>query len=259
MSRLTIFAKGNLDVRDSLHLMKVGDAIAWNGINTILREQLPGCVARVRHETWTHSAILLASEGQVPAELAAHAPDLGSQSLTSQFSRALFDGQADAVVLSVQPDIYIRPLRHRVEGYRFFPGDLSAWSPDAMAWLRQNFEAEPLTDVDQSMTNFKAIIAGIRQARDVPILIYNLSSLVPGETLHSYLGLEETSSTRIRRFNLGLIELSAQTGISIVDVDRIVAAGGADRMKFDTTHLTPAGCEAVCREVVSILQDYGLA
>lgn len=258
MTRLTIFAKGNLDVRDSLHLMKVGDAIAWNGINTVLREQVPGCTARVRHETWTHSAILLASQGQVPAELAANAPDLGSQSLASQFSQAVFDAPADAVILSVQPDIYIRPLRHIREGYCFFPGDLSAWSPEAMVWLRQNFEAEPLSDVSQSMANFAAIIERIRQTRDVPILIYNLSSLVPGETLHSYIGLDETSSTRIRRFNLGLIELSAQTGISIVDVDRIVAAGGADRMKFDTTHLTPAGCEAVCREVVTILQDYGV-
>ncbi len=258
MSRLTIFAKGNLDVRDSLHLLKVGSAVAWNGINQVLRDSAPGTTARVRHETWTHSGVLLASPGAVPADLAAHVPDLGSHSLGSQFSTAVFDAPSDAVILSIQPDVYVRPLRHRAENYRFFPGDLTTWSVEGLAWLRQTFEAEPLSDADQSMTNFMAIIEGIRLSRDVPILIYNLSSLVPGETIHSYLGLDETSANRIRRFNLALVELSAQTGISIVDVDRIVAHGGAHQLKFDTTHLTAAGCEAVCREVVRILQDYGL-
>ncbi len=258
MSRLTIFAKGNLDVRDSLHLLKIGEAVAWNGINQVLREMAPGTTARVRHETWTHSGVLLASPGTTPAKLEANAPDLGSQSLASQFSTAVFDVPADAVILSIQPDVYVRPLKHRSDNYSFFPGDLATWSPEGLAWLRQNFEPEPLSDAGQSMTNFMAIIERIRQGRDVPILIYNLSSFVPGETLHSYLGLDETSSTRIRRFNLALVELSAQTGVSIVDVDRVVAQGGAHQMKLDTTHLTATGCEAVCREVVRILQDYGV-
>ena len=85
-----------------------------------------------------------------------------------------------------------------------------------------------------------------------------MSSVVPGEDLHDYLGMDEPASVRLKRFNLGLIALSRQTGVSIVDVDRIVAQGGAERLKFDAGHLTAAGCEAVAREVVRVLEDYGV-
>ena len=52
VKRLTIFAKGNLDLRDTLHSQKLADRLAWNGINEILRAS-HGCAARVRHETVT--------------------------------------------------------------------------------------------------------------------------------------------------------------------------------------------------------------
>ena len=35
MDRLTIFAKGNLDVRDTLHALRVGGELRWNGVNEI--------------------------------------------------------------------------------------------------------------------------------------------------------------------------------------------------------------------------------
>ena len=61
----------------------------------------------------------------------------------------------------------------------------------------------------------------------------------------------------MRRFNLGLAELSQQTGISVIDVDRIVARAGADRLKLDTVHLTAEGCRLVAEEVVRVLDDLG--
>jgi hypothetical protein len=67
----------------------------------------------------------------------------------------------------------------------------------------------------------------------------------------------EIFSTRIRRFNLGLVELSQQTGISVIDVDTIVARGGADLMKYDAVHLTGEGCRAVAEEVVRVIEDLG--
>jgi hypothetical protein len=82
--------------------------------------------------------------------------------------------------------------------------------------------------------------------------------VVPGEQVHAYQGMDELFSTRARRFNLGLIELSQQTGVSIIDVDAIVARAGADRMKYDALHLTGEGCRAVAQEVVRVLEDYGL-
>jgi lysophospholipase L1-like esterase len=87
-------------------------------------------------------------------------------------------------------------------------------------------------------------------------LIYNVSSVVPGDNIHSHLGIEEIFTNRIRHFNLGLIELSHQTGVSIIDVDRIVARAGPDQLKIDALHLTAGGYKLIAEEVVRVLDDY---
>jgi hypothetical protein len=61
----------------------------------------------------------------------------------------------------------------------------------------------------------------------------------------------------VRRFNLGLAELATRLDFSIVDVDRIVACAGADRLKVDLVHLTAEGLRLVTEEVVRILEERG--
>jgi hypothetical protein len=258
MARLVIFAKGNLDLRDSLHSMHLGSQLSWNGLNEIVRARCPGTTIRVRHETWTRSDALLASTGRVPPELAERLLPLGAYSPPSQFSQALFETDADAYILSLQPDITNPLLRNRVGGQLFYAYNRENWPLKDQLWLRQNFiEVAPL-GVEQSMRNFEHIIERLRARRVAPILIYNLSAVVPGEWVHSYEGLDEIFSIRIRRFNLALVELSRRTGVSIVDVDRILARAGADRLKLDAIHLAPEGCRLVAEEVVRIFEDLGL-
>jgi len=257
VSRLTIFAKGNLDVADTLHSLRLGGERAWNGINEVLRSRAPGVVARIRHDTWSRSDALLEADGTVPPELAARDLPLGVYPLASQFGRALFETDADAYVLSIQPDLNTLMARHRRDGYLLYPKDWRAWPAADQAWLREGFVGEGLLDLDVSMANLARIVEQIRARSAAPILFYNVSAVVPGDQVHAYDGLDETFSTRIRRFNLGLVELSQQTGISIIDVDAMVARGGADRMKIDALHLTAEGCRAVAEEVVRVLEDLG--
>ena len=257
VSRLTIFAKGNVDVRDSLHSLKIGGALLWNGVNEILRLEHRSSLARVRHETWTRSDALLEADGAVPTGLEERLLPLGAYPLASQFSRAVFDTDAGVVVLSIQPDLNSTLLQHRHEGFLFYPSGWRSWRQADQVWLREEFMPLPPLDVQASMSNLAKIIGRIRDHSNASILIYNVSSAVPGERVHTYDGLDETLSTRIRRFNLGLIELSRQTGISIIDVDTITARAGADRTKYDTLHLTADGCRAVAEEVVRVLDDLG--
>ncbi|MFI4976876.1 MAG: SGNH/GDSL hydrolase family protein [Caulobacterales bacterium] len=257
MTRLTIFAKGNLDVRDTLHALKVGGQLKWNGVNELLRTRSSPIVARVRHEVCVRSDALLEATTAVPPALAARHLPLGVYTPPIQFSQALFEIDADVIVLSIQPDIAINILRHRGDGFLFYPNDWRRWRPEDQAWLRESFVEEGLLDAATSMANFARIIERIRQHSDVPILIYNVSSVTPGQSIHTYADLDEALSTRIRRFNLGLIELSRQTGVSIIDVDAVVARAGADRLKYDATHLTGEGCRAVAEEVVRVLADLG--
>jgi hypothetical protein len=253
LPRITVFAKGNLDVRDSLHALWLGGRLAWNGVNEILRTRTPSVTALVRHETFTRSDALLEAEGRAPAAFKGRVLPLGAHPLASQYAPRLFEAEADAFVLSIQPDVNDLMVRHRREGFLFYPNDWRDWPQADQAWLRANFEPVPLLDVEASMANYAAIIARLRARSAAPILIFNLSASVPGEYVHQ--GFADLLSTRIRRFNLGLIELSDSTGVSIIDVDRIVARGGADQMKLDTLHLTAAGARAVAEEVVRVLED----
>lgn len=257
MSRLTIFAKGNLDVRDSLHSLRIGGEVLWNGINGIIREKHPDTVVRVRHETWTRSDALLNATGDIPAALSARSLALTPYPLASQFSDALFTTDADVIILSIQPDLTNEMARHRRDGYLFSPSGWQEWPTTDLCWLREEFEKSDMLDVQSSMANFATIVDRVRARSPKPILVYNLSSALPGDTVHCHEGLEETFATRIRRFNLALVDLSKRTGISVIDVDRIVAGAGADRMKLDALHLSEDGCRLVAYEVVRVLAEIG--
>jgi hypothetical protein len=257
LGRLTIFAKGNLDVRDSLHSLRVGGEVRWNGINEVVRERYAATTVRLRHETATRSDALLAADSKVPPELAGRSLPLGAYPAASQFSAALFEAAADAFVLSIQPDVASTLVRHRRDGYLFYPEGWRAWPEADRRWLHDGFDFVDLLDAETSMGNLGVAIARIRARSTAPILVYNLSAVVPGDSVHCHAGLGDTLSTRIRRFNLGLAELSQRTGISIVDVDGIVARTGADRSKLDAFHLTADGCRLVAAEVVRVLDELG--
>lgn len=258
VGRLTLFVKGNVDVHDSLHSCRIAGRMVWNGINEVLRTTHPGWTARLKHETWTRSDGLLASDGKVPAELEARRIDLGSYPAASQFSHALFETKADAIVLTLQPDIGSSLVRHKRDGFLIYAGESRDWTPENQQWLRTEFEPVPSLTLEQSMTNLETIVEKIREKSEAPVLVYNLSPITPGEAIHCYQGFDETYSTRIRRFNVGLVDLSRKTGISIIDVDSLLARKGADELKLDTLHFTPPAYRLVAEEVVRVLADLGV-
>jgi hypothetical protein len=258
VKRLTFFIKGNVDVHDSLHSCRIGGELEWNGINDVLRVSHPGCLVRLKHETWTRSDALLRSDGSVPEAVGSRELPLGSYPAVNQFSRAIFETKADAIILSIQPDITTSMVRHKNEGFLFYASDSGQWSPDDRKWLKSDFEPVASLDVAQFMAHFTSMIETIRKQSEAPILIYNMSPITPGESIHCYQGMGETYSARIRKFNLGLIELSEKTGVSIIDVDSLVARKGADALKLDTVHLNPPGHRLVAEEVVRVLGDLGV-
>jgi hypothetical protein len=257
VKRLNLFAKGNVDVHDSLHSCRIGGQLRWNGINEVLRGRTDA-VVRLRHETWTRSDAVLAAGGTVPAEIGQRQLPLGSYPAPSQFSAALFETSADAIILSILGETATTLLRHNSAGFLFYPSETEKWPRADRDWLKSDFTRRDLLDVETSMRNFREIIDRIRGRTDVPILIYNVCSIIPGETVHCLQGLGETYSTRCRRFNLGLAELSEDTGISIIDVDSIIGRAGADRFKIDAMHLTPDGYRLIAEEVVRVLDDLGV-
>jgi hypothetical protein len=257
VKRVVLFAKGNVDLHDSLHSCRIDGQVRWNGINELVRSR-SDLLIRLRHETWTRSDAILEATGTVPKDIAERALSLGSYPAASQFSRALFETEADAVILSVLGDTATPLYRNRAGGYLFYAANSESWSAEDRRWLKEEFVRTELLDVTRAIENLEAIIQRIRARSDVPILVYNVSTIIPGENVHNYQGLDETYATRCKKFNLALTALSMETGISIVDVDAVIARAGADNTKLDAMHLTPEGYRLVAQEVVRILGDLGI-
>jgi GDSL-like Lipase/Acylhydrolase family len=256
--RLLLFAKGNVDLHDSLHSCVIAGELRWNGINEVVRQRHPGTLIRLKHETWTRSDALLGAQGVVPLELAARSLTLGSYPATMQFSDAVFNFDADAFVLSIMPDAATCMLRHRRLGFFLYPAGSATWPAADRSWLKAEFESLPLLELSQSIANLEKIVDLIRQRSEAPILIYNLSPIVPGDIVYCFQGLDETFATRVRRFNLALADLSQKMGISVIDVDEILARAGADYLKIDAMHLTPEAYRLIAEEVVRVLENLGL-
>jgi len=256
--RLTIFARGNTDLRDALHGQVVGGRAAWSGINEILRQEKRDCTIRVRHETHTCFAALKAAGGAIPEGLADVSGLLGPFSLQSQFSNAMFAASGAVVALSIQGDLTVPMLRHRRDGYPLHAYNWRDWTAESREWLRENFLPLPAPTAEQSMADLAEVIARVRASGDAPILVFNAVSVTLGETIHCYQGVGEVFSQRVRRFNAALVDASARLGFSIVDVDRIVAEHGARHLIVDPFHLNALGCRKVAEDVVRILEDHGL-
>ncbi len=258
VKRVTVFAKGNVDIYDSLHSCRIAGKVCWNGINEVIRARYEGLSVRLQHETCTRSDALLAADGTVPADLRDRPLTLGAYPLASQFSDAIFRTNADAIILSLQSDLTNGLERHAQSGFLFHPGDYADWRASDRDWLRETFIRLETLEPRDSMANFERIVSRIRLNSPAPILIFNLAPTVPGERIHCFQGFEDSLSVRIQRFNLGLIELSQKTGVSIVDVARVVARAGADHVSLDFMHFTPDGYRLIAEEVVRVLDDLGV-
>lgn len=257
MKRVVLFAKGNVDIHDSLHSCRIGGEVQWNGINELVRLQADVSI-RLRHETWTRSDAILNATGTTPSTIAERSLGLGTYPAAMQFSAALFNTDADAIILSILGDTATAMYQHYEDNFLFYPANAECWSAEDRHWLKEKFRRTGLLDAAQSIKNISNIVEKIRERSDVPILVYNVSSVIPGETVHNFQGLDETYSTRCRQFNLELIKLSEETGISIVDVDNVIARAGADKLKLDAMHLNPDGYKLVAVEVARILCDLGV-
>lgn len=200
--------------------------------------------------------------GGIPGELEARRLPFVAHPLTSQFETELLSVEVDAIILSILPDVMNSLVRHPRDGYRFYPEGWERWPAEDQAWLRRTFVPEPPLSPDESMASFANVIHAVRARRSTPVLVYNMSPIVPGERIRSYAAdvadATECLSVRIRRFNLALVELSRQLDVPIVDVDAIVARAGADRTKVDVVHLTGEGHGLVAAEVRATLEELGV-
>jgi hypothetical protein len=165
------------------------------------------------------------------------------------------------VVLSILPDLTRSVYRHRRSGYLVDPG--SAWLSNlasalanlSMAtWFRENFESLGRISVGQFAENYRQLIPAIKRQTGAHVLVFNSLEIEPLDPTHNYSLRNLASTSRRRRFNIALTELSQELDFHVVDVDRVLKEQGVDR-QVDFSHFPVDRMRAVAREAHGILRE----
>lgn len=146
----------------------------------------------------------------------------------SDGSSAAFGFQPQIVVMSVEAD-----LRHSV-------GEWGA------------------TEARRFESDLSEVVHLIKEKLGSHIIVLNGSSVDPSGKVASYHGLDrEPLELRTHRYNLAVMHVSFQEGISIIDVDRLVAELGAERVVRGFLEYEPQAALAICHELARVVEDYG--
>ncbi len=155
-----------------------------------------------------------------------HEPCDGDFIVADHVDSRLWSDQPDIVVLSLEP--FLQPRSSTVE-----------------------------IEVEEFKAGFMRLIKRLKERLDAHVIAYNCSSVDPEDHCYNYRGIAGTLALRVQRFNLALMEISIREGISIVDVDRIIAhLGGENHVTFALSYSTEAH-QAIAREFLRILEEIG--
>lgn len=145
-----------------------------------------------------------------------------------------------------------------------FEGEITSGSPDIVILTlagdmeRLKSVESPESDVSAVRADIVRAIRRIKSEVGAHIFVTNVSTLDPADPVFNYHGLTEQPWTlRGHRLNLMIIGVSHDEGVSIVDIDRVIAEAGGDGSVEAAARYTTTGCEAVVDEMVRIIEEYG--
>ena len=170
----------------------------------------------------------------------------------------LIEQGPDVLVMSICPDLMQSTWRNPSSGHSVSsplqsgPGG----SQPESTWAAPLTPAG-VTQADQFEENLLRIIKFIKQQVGAHVIVYNASPFDPDDKLYTFRGVDDTFALRTQRFNLALIRLSLAEGISIVDVERLVAELGASEHVTRPLRYSGQVYTAACGEVMRILEDIG--
>jgi hypothetical protein len=169
-----------------------------------------------------------------------------------------------------------RGLRERVAdkyaGRFAVDAEYVRWDPSPLPPALAARVADPLLDVavltvepavrdgtgaEELRERLGALITGVKATGGPHVLVWNTSSVVPGDRTSRYRTGDEPLAVRAHRLNLVLMELSVLHGISIVDVDRVIAELGAADHVREAFRYSAEASDALCGETLRILEDIG--
>ena len=140
-------------------------------------------------------------------------------------------------------------------------GRLFAAEPDVVVLSLQPFLERPglngFEGAGGLKESFLRIIASVKERLDAHVIVYNCSSYDPADLTHNFYGREETLTLRIQKYNMALMEISAREGISIIDVDRLIAGLAGERHVVAPLRYSAETYQAMGLEFLRVLEDIG--
>jgi hypothetical protein len=214
------------------------------------------CAIKLAITEAVRSDLLNPSGPGIPAEL--HAQKLVPPGVRD-YRGSLYQKRKKIVVLSLLADVVQPALRHRSDGYLFFPVAQwkRTWTPEQRQWVKDRFVEEPVIKLDWAACQWRAICTGALQAGATHIFLCNVFRRVRG-LAHRYQGTPESLRERIQRFNLLAAEISHETGACVVDLDRALADIGGRVLHTDYRLKSEAAAVAGADTLVSTMFRAGL-
>lgn len=134
------------------------------------------------------------------------------------------------------------------------PTRLVAVAPDVVIF---SIAGDMGTEAGVFKASMRKVIQLVKDELGAHVIICNGSSVVPSERVSNYHNLAWSSSLQVHRLNLAVLELSVSEGISVIDVDRIIAERGANDHVLGLLEYSGEACGAVANELLRVLADYG--
>lgn len=130
--------------------------------------------------------------------------------------------------------------------------DLLVLSIDAEA------SASGTVDSDSCFEALQRVVQMVKEGPGAHVVMLNGSSLDPEDRHHTYVGMaDDPIAVRIHKMNLVALELSYREGISIIDVDRIVAELGGDQSVEAPLRYSEDANVAIREEFLRVIEDIG--
>jgi hypothetical protein len=251
---IRVMFKGNQDLKDALLSREKGGAYLETGLEEMLHQKYPkGLSIEWLWEPSGGFDVLCQSLQRTPALPPAwQGADPWVQ---AQIETDIPRVNPDILILSILPDLLLERWEHPESGLTLVaPAEASEdWTFAREAGLRHIGRLPAGT----FQKNFRAAVEALQKQIQSHLIVIGASSLVPGDQVHNYAGLPETIAYRAQAANLALLEVSSSLGISIVDVDRLVAEEGGIGKIPSAFQYSPEVYARVSAEAFRIVEDAG--
>ncbi|MHC5823877.1 MAG: class I SAM-dependent methyltransferase, partial [Nostoc sp.] len=177
--------------------------------------------------------------------------------LTGQSPTSLLAADIDIIVFSTQAEITKKLWQHSQTGYLIdIPEDWEQQLSEAEKQeFQQHFSPTGLLSTEQSQANFSQLIQLLKEKTGAYIICYNCCDFDPSDRTHNYYQQKDPLSIRIQKLNLALIKLSMQEGISIIDVESVLAELGTQQHTLKALEYSLVADGAICQEFFRVVED----